>query len=165
MRRLIATVLLIAAMAVAGTPAAWAHTVRVAADPAPDSVLSAGPARVSATFNEELQTTFVAMTVVGPDGNLWSEGTPEVQGATVSVGLRPLGPAGRYTVNYRVTSADGHVVTGSWSFTVTVAGGGTPGKAAASTSASEDGLPVWPFLLGAALLVAGGAAWALRRRA
>ena len=30
--------------------------------------------------------------------------------------VRPLGPAGTYTVNYRLTSADGHVVNGSWSF-------------------------------------------------
>jgi hypothetical protein len=27
-------------------------------------------APITATFNEELQPTFVAMTVVGPDGNL-----------------------------------------------------------------------------------------------
>ena len=163
MRRLAAVVLLIVAMAVSGTPPAWAHAVRVAADPAPDATVSTGPARVTATFNEQLQTTFSAMTVVGPDGNLWSDGASQVQGAAVSVGVRPLGPTGRYTVNYRVTSADGHVVSGSWSFTLTVAGNGSPGPSA-SAGVADSGLPVWPFLAGAALLVAGGAAWALRRR-
>ena len=163
MRRLVATVLLIVAMAISGTPPAWAHAVRVAADPGPDATVSAGPARVTATFNEQLQTTFSAMTVVGPDGNLWSEGSPEVQGATVGVAVRPLGPAGTYTVNYRVTSADGHVVSGSWSFTLTVAGNGSPGPSA-SAGVADSGLPVWPFLAGAALLIAGGAVWALRRR-
>jgi methionine-rich copper-binding protein CopC len=163
MRRLAAVVLLIAAMAVSGTPPAWAHAVRVAADPAPDATVNTGPARVSATFNERLQSSFAAMTVVGPDGNLWSEGSPAVQGPTVSVAVRPLGPAGSYTVNYRVTSADGHVVSGSWSFTLTVAGKGTPGPSA-SAGAADNGLPVWPFLAGAALLIAGGAALALRRR-
>jgi copper resistance protein C len=163
MRRLVATVLLIAAMAVSGTPTAWAHAVRIAADPVPDASVTTGPARVSATFNEQLQTTFAAMTVVGPDGNLWSEGPPEVQGAMVSVAVRPLGPTGSYTVNYRVTSADGHVVSGSWSFTLTVAGNGAPGPSA-SAGAADNGLPVWPFLAGAALLIAGGAAWTLRRR-
>jgi methionine-rich copper-binding protein CopC len=162
-RRLAATVLLIAAMAVSGTPDAWAHAVRVAADPVPDASVTSGPARVSATFNEQLQTTFSAMTVVGPDGNLWSDGSPEVQGPTVSVAVRPLGPTGSYTVNYRVTSADGHVVSGSWSFTLTVAGQGTPGPSA-SAGAADHGLPVWPFLAGAALLIAGGLAWAMRRR-
>ncbi|GAB4974143.1 hypothetical protein MAHJHV55_54630 [Mycobacterium avium subsp. hominissuis] len=39
---------------------------------------------VSATFNEQLQTTFAAMTVVGPDGNVWSTGEPTVQGAEVT---------------------------------------------------------------------------------
>jgi methionine-rich copper-binding protein CopC len=163
MRRVAAAVLLIVAMAISGTPAAWAHAVRVAADPAPDATVSSGPARVTATFNEQLQTTFSAMTVVGPDGNLWSDGSPQVQGATVSVAVRPLGPAGSYTVNYRVTSADGHVVSGSWSFTLTVAGNGTPGPSA-SAGVADRGLPVWPFLAGAALLIAGGAAWVLRRR-
>ena len=43
------------------------------------------------------------MTVVGPDGNIWSNGDTRVQGAIASVAVRPLGPAGTYTVNYRVT--------------------------------------------------------------
>ena len=42
-----------------------------------------------------------------------------MHGTVVSIGMRPLGPAGNYTVNYRVTSADGHVVAGSWSFQLT----------------------------------------------
>lgn len=144
-------------------PAA-AHAVRVAADPAENAVVDAGPARVSATFNERLQTTFAAMAVVGPDGNLWSTGDAEVQGTVVSVALRPLGPAGTYTVNYRVTSADGHVVTGSWSFRLAVAGAGTPGPTAYPADNSNDGVPVWPFALGAVVLVAGAALWALRHR-
>lgn len=144
-------------------PAA-AHAVRVAADPAENAVVNAGPARVSATFNERLQTTFAAMAVVGPDGNLWSTGDAQVQDAVVSVALRPLGPAGNYTVNYRVTSADGHVVTGSWSFRLAVAGTGTPGPAAYPEDHRADGVPVWPFAVGAVVLVAGAALWAVRHR-
>jgi hypothetical protein len=118
---------------------------------------------VSATFNERLQTTFAAMTVVGPDGNVWSTGEPAVQGAVVSIGMRPLGPAGAYTVNYRVTSADGHVVAGSWSFRLAVAGTGTPGPAAAATSADSD-IPVWPFVVVTVALVGAGALWAVRHK-
>jgi methionine-rich copper-binding protein CopC len=147
----------------ATAPAASAHTVLTATDPAADSTVNAGPARVTATFNEQLQPTFVAMTVVGPDGNLWSQGDAKVDGATASVGLRPLGPSGRYTVNYRVTSDDGHVVSGSWSFTVTVPSTGTPGPAAEPT-AQRDRIPLWPFIIGAAVLIAGAAVWGLRRR-
>src|SRR5690606_17811678 len=82
----------------------------------------------------------------------------------LSVAVRPLGPAGTYTVNYRVTSADGHVVSGSWSFELTVAGSGTPGAAASSPAQSDGGIVVWPFVLVAVALIGGGAWWAVRRR-
>lgn len=144
-------------------PAAGAHATRVSCDPAADAVLAAGPQRVSATFNEQLQTTFAAMTVVGPDGNVWSAGEPTVQGAVVGIALRALGPAGTYTVNYRVTSADGHVVSGAWSFRLTVPGTGTPGPPAAGPDGG-GAIPIWPFVAVAVALVAGGAWWAARRR-
>lgn len=157
----LAAVLLIPALC---APVASAHATRVAADPADDAALATGPDRVSATFNEQLQTTFAAMTVVGPDGNVWSNGDPTVRGAVVTIGLRPLGPAGTYTVNYRVTSADGHVVSGSWSFRLTVPGTGTPGPRAAGAETTGGGVPVWPFVVVAVLIVAGGVFWAVRRR-
>lgn len=151
------------AIATMSAPVAAAHAARVASDPADNAVLATGPRRVSATFNEQLQTTFAAMTVVGPDGNVWSTGDPTVRGAVVAVDLRPLGPAGSYTVNYRVTSADGHVVSGSWSFRLTVPGTGTPGPPAGGAPAGGD-VPVWPFVVVAVVIVAGGAVWAVRRR-
>jgi copper resistance protein C len=157
--------LLLAAMALLATQnaqVASAHATRVASEPADNAVLTAGPDQVSATFNERLQTTFAAMTVVGPDGNVWSTGESTVQGAVVSARLRPLGPVGTYTVNYRVTSADGHVVSGAWAFRLIVPGTGTPGPAASSNAG--DGIPVWPFVVVAVALVAAGGLWAVRRR-
>jgi copper resistance protein C len=159
---LVGAVLAVLALAVAGP--ASAHAVRTAADPAPDTSVDVGPPRVSATFNEQLQTDFAAMTVVGPDGNLWSTGAADVRGAVASVALRPLGPAGKYTVNYRVTSADGHVVNGAWSFELTKAGTGTPGPNVAPVTGGDDALPAWPFAVVAGLIVAAGALWAVRRR-
>jgi methionine-rich copper-binding protein CopC len=150
--------------AVTGAGAASAHATRVATDPVENSELSQAPQKVSATFNETLQPQFAAMTVVGPDGNLWSAGDPQVAGAVVSVGVQPLGPSGTYTVNYRVTSADGHVVSGSWSFRLTVASTGTPGPSASATTPPGDGIPVWPFFVAAGVIVAAGAFWAVRRQ-
>jgi methionine-rich copper-binding protein CopC len=169
MKRLVAVAVLIAGMvagALGGAGAAAAHATRIATDPPDNAALTHGPTRVSATFNETMQPQFAAMTLVGPDGNLWSSGDPTVSGAVVSVGVRPLGPAGTYTVNYRATSADGHVVSGSWSFRLTVAGTGTPGPSAASGSESRSGggIPVWPFYVGAVVIVGGAAVWAVRRR-
>ena len=60
---------LVALGVVTGIGPAWAHTAMIASDPPANAALSAGPDRVSATFNEPLQTTFAAMTVVGPDAN------------------------------------------------------------------------------------------------
>jgi methionine-rich copper-binding protein CopC len=154
-----------AALSLATAGNASAHATRIATDPAEHAALAASPQRVSATFNETLQQTFADMTIVGPDGNLWSTGDAQVQGAVIGIDVRPLGPAGTYTVNYRVTSADGHVVSGSWSFELTVAGSGTPGPPAGAASGSDGSLPVWPFIVAAAVIVGGGAWWVLRRRA
>ena len=167
MNRLLATLALaiaLTAAAVAGAGVASAHATRVATDPVENTELAQSPQKVSAVFNEALQPEFAAMTVVGPDGNLWSTGAAKVDGAVVSVGVRPLGPSGTYTVNYRVTSADGHVVSGSWSFRLAAASTGTPGPSASATSPSSDGIPVWPFFVAAGLIVAGGAVWAMRRQ-
>ena len=88
---------LLALIALIAAPTASAHAVRIATDPAVDATLPTGPAHVSATFNEHLQTVFAAMTVVGPDGNLWSTGEPRVEGAVISIdvmrSLRPFGSA------------------------------------------------------------------------
>jgi copper resistance protein C len=173
LRRLL-TAVLVAAMTVScallGAPVAAAHAVRIACDPADNAVVAAGPQRVSATFNEAMQPEFAAMTVVGPDGNLWSDGSAGVSGAVVSVAVKPLGPAGVYTVNYRATSADGHVVNGSWSFVLSKPGPGAPGPSVtAGTGApaappDASGSPVWPSLAGAAMLLLCAGVWAMRRR-
>lgn len=165
-RRFVVSALVCAAFAVlalVGAGTASAHAIRLATDPAPDTSVGAGPPRVSATFNEKLQTNFAAMTVVGPDGNLWSTGSAEIKGAIASVALLPLGPTGKYTVNYRVTSADGHVVSGAWSFDLTVAGTGSPGPAVAQ-GGDDGGVPMWPFVALAMVIVGAGAVVAVRRR-
>jgi hypothetical protein len=102
-------------------------------------------------------------------------------GSEVSTAVSPLGAAGAYEIGYRVVSDDGHPVTGKLSFTLT-----TPGPAAAAAAAApsaepvpeaapvaapldprtvaqqSEGAPVWPWLLGAVVLVGVGAAVALR---
>ncbi|MGB2920329.1 MAG: copper resistance CopC family protein [Mycobacterium sp.] len=159
------------ALAAAGVAAA--HAARIAEDPAENSELTEAPARVSATFNEAMQAQFAAMTVIGPDGVGWSDGEPAVDGAVISVGVRPRAPAGDYTVNYRATSADGHVVSGSWSYRLLPAAGTAPEPTTSSSPVPDaappasdtdaDGLPIWPFVAGVTVLVAAGAVWAVRR--
>jgi methionine-rich copper-binding protein CopC len=166
LRLVLIAALVAAAAALAGAAVASAHAARIASDPTENAELATGPQRVSATFNEAMQPEFAAMTVVGPDGNLWSSGDPQVAGAVLSVGVRPLGPSGTYTVNYRVTSADGHPVSGSWTFALTVSATGTPGPSAAKPAEPAGGgaIPVWPFLVAGAAIIGGGILWTARRR-
>lgn len=144
-------------------PVASAHSALVGSDPADGASVAVGPPTVTLTFNEPLQESFPALTVVGPDRNYWQEGEPTVTGRTISTSLRELGPAGEYLINYRVTSADGHPVEGQLRFTLTAAGQGTPGASVDSdTSSSSSGIPVWPFIVGGVVLFGAGLAFALR---
>ncbi|HLU60438.1 MAG TPA: copper resistance protein CopC, partial [Pseudonocardia sp.] len=83
-------------------------------------------------------------------------------------------------IGYRVVSADGHPVSGEVSFTLTTPGPGAGAEAPASAPASEPapaaappaegggaggengGTPIWPWILGAVVLVGGGVVAALR---
>ena len=158
--------LLTAGLLFSGSGVAAAHAVLTATDPGRDAALDSGPDRVSATFNESLQPTFAAMTVVGPDNHLWQTGKPQVDGAVVSIAVLPLGPVGTYTVHYRVTSADGHPVSGSWAFRLNVPGTGLPGPAVSAPAPAGGparAIPWWPFVAGA-LVIVGGAVVVSRRR-
>lgn len=159
---LIATLVMVTLGAAAGP--ATAHSAVVSSNPADGATVEVGPQRATITFNEPLQPNFPAMTVVGPDGNLWSKGEPVVDGRTLSVEVGALGPAGEYRMAYRVTSADGHVVDGERRFTLSRAGNGTPGPAAnaqGGNGGSGGGLPVWVYIVGAIVLFGGGLAFAL----
>ncbi|MGW4482005.1 copper resistance CopC family protein [Rhodococcus triatomae] len=165
--RVLAVTVLTALAALLGVGVAGAHSAVIGVDPESGTSVSAGPEQVTVTFNEPLQTSFATLTVVGPDANLWSKGEPTVSGPTISVPVGELGPAGEYTIAYRVTSADGHPVTGTSTFTLTEAGSGTPGATLGSSSESSDdsgGVPLWPFVVAAVVLFGGGLAFALRKR-
>ena len=166
MTRLRTVLLLLAAIVLVGMPTAAAHSVVIGSSPEDGSTVDSAPTTASVTFNEAVQEQFASLTVVGPDGNLWSEGDPRVEGPTVSVDLRELGPAGTYTIAYRVTSADGHPVSGTRTFESTTAGSGTPGPAANASASSEagGGIPLWPFLVAAGVVFVGALGFSLRSR-
>jgi copper resistance protein C len=176
--RTVAVTVLAAVALLLGTGTALAHTRLLSSDPADGTSLDSGPERVALTFNEAMTPGFATITVVGPDGGRYETGEVTADGGTVAIGVLPLGPAGRYEVGYRVVSEDGHPVTGSVAFTLTTAGPGTatpapavsPTNAAAPSAASAvpddpggtGGTPVWPWIVGAVVLVGGGVVAALR---
>ncbi|MEV8432398.1 copper resistance CopC family protein [Streptomyces chartreusis] len=108
------------------TPQAAAHTELDAGSPAAKATLAGLPPRLTLTFSDEMTQKYAKLAVSGPDGKSAATGVPEVQGRTVTLPLETRSPAGRYTVGYRVVSADGHPVSGSYTFTVKAANSPSP---------------------------------------
>jgi methionine-rich copper-binding protein CopC len=176
--RATATTLLCGLALLIGVGTAAAHTRLLGSDPADGTSLDTAPSSVSLEFNETMQPRFSTVTVIGPDGTAYQSGDVTADGGVVSVGVAPLGPAGRYEIGYRVISEDGHPVTGSIAFTLTAAGPAaadattsdtaapapvtTPAPAAAPAAPDAGGAPVWPWIVGAVVLVGGGVGAALR---
>jgi methionine-rich copper-binding protein CopC len=145
-------------LTVGSAPAAQAHSIPQSFSPARGAHIDASPPQVSIIFNEALDEGREELTVTGPGASTdhWNTGPATIRGAILSSRVAPLGKAGEYTMRYRVTSADGHVVTGESTFDLTRDGGGTP----VAQPATASGTPVWPFLAGGAALLAV-AVWVL----
>lgn len=161
MRKLLVLLAAVAALVLGAGPAS-AHSRVVSSNPADGAAIDHSQPSVSITFNEPIQDKFASASVVGPDQHFWQAGDPVVEGPVLRIPLRELGPVGVYEVNYRVTSADGHPVSGKRTFRLTVAGHGTPGAAAGESS---GGIPVWPFLVGVGVILlaaVGALAWFTR---
>jgi methionine-rich copper-binding protein CopC len=169
LRRVVVVVLLgIAGMLGAAGPA-FAHSTLLGSNPADGASVDTGPSQISLTFNEDMPPGFDVVFVIGPDGKEWQNGTVTTSGPVVSVPVAPLGPAGTYRVGYRVVSGDGHPVEGRTSFTLSKAGSGTApaqpaaaGPGTAAESGSGGGLAIWPWILGAVVLIGAGVVAVLR---
>lgn len=116
-RFLIATVALL--MAILGVmPAAQAHDYLVGSTPKPNSTITTAPNKVTLKFNDIVLTRPAPpqLSVRGPDGRYYETGCANVTDTSVVVPVR-LGGAGKYTLTWRIVSADGHPVSNSISFT------------------------------------------------
>ncbi|MFJ3098444.1 copper resistance CopC family protein [Streptomyces hydrogenans] len=122
-------------LAVSAPPAA-AHTELNGSDPANDAVLDAVPRTVTLTFSDPMSQAYAQLAVTGPDGAALGDGAPAVAGREVALSLKEARTAGRYTVGYRVVSADGHPVSGTSAFTVRPA---PTAPSAAATPATPSG--------------------------
>lgn len=114
-----------------GAPVASAHDRLVSSNPAENSTV-APPAQITLTFNEGVADVGAVIVVKG-NNEEWQNGIPSVKGTVVTQALRPM-PGGDYTVAWRITSADGHPVSGQFSFTAT-----PPVTTSTSTATSATG--------------------------
>ncbi len=158
------------AMAFAG-PAA-AHAVLESTSPVSGTTLAAAPRFVALTFDEPPQQQFSTIHVTGPDGQRKDSGSRVFRGAVLTVQLVGSAPAGRYVVDWRVVSDDGHPVSGQYSFSVSRTTRLAPPSTGAavthvsggqSSSSSNAGLIAG--IVAAVVLIVGNIAWlTLRRR-
>ena len=109
---------MIGAVGLTGTAAA--HTELIGSDSADGATLEQAPSSITLTFNEPVQDFEPVLAITGPDGQPYPAGVPVVDSATLRGDVQALGPAGTYTVAYRVVSDDGHPVTGQLQFQLAV---------------------------------------------
>ena len=114
------TVLLLAPMV--RTPSAFAHAALESTTPAKGAIVSTYTKQVSMTFGEEILVLKGknpnSISVTNPEGVIVSTGVAKVSGMKISELLKTPLITGKYLVKYRVVSADGHVVSGSYNFSV-----------------------------------------------
>ncbi|MDQ2639375.1 MAG: copper resistance protein CopC [Pseudomonadota bacterium] len=125
MNRLMTTILL---AAVFSSPA-LAHTKLKASIPSEGSTVETAPLAFTLTFSEPARLT--ALSVQKEGG-----AEQKITGLPASVSAEAKVPApklenGRYTLNYRLVGADGHLINGKVSFTV-------GGKAAPGAAPAQD---------------------------
>ena len=130
---LVATVVTAAAVTLLATAVpASAHDVLRSTNPADGAVVDRLPDRVVLTFGEPALAIGTEVVVTGPAGPV-SDGPPQLVDAEVRQPVR-AGPAGRYTVLWRVTSADGHPVSGTFAFTTQQGSAASPTTTTGTTT-------------------------------
>ena len=98
----------------------FAHTKLVKSDPPKRATLNAAPEKIQLWFNEEIEGNFASILLHDAEGKLITDKKPEIipdNLKTIVLPLPEIAP-GKYTVNYRIMSADGHVVESDYRFTI-----------------------------------------------
>lgn len=111
-------VLAVAAWLLAAPVPVAAHSLLLESSPPARAVLTSAPARVELQFNNRIEKRLSGVQLIGPRGErvtatVLDDGPPDRLRASL-----PALPPGNYRVQWRVLSMDGHVVTGSFPFTI-----------------------------------------------
>lgn len=157
-------------LAVLFAPAASAHSDLMGTTPADGSVVAEAPASIVLQFNEESLDSLIDVVITDAKGDVVAMDAAEAAGADVLVPWPGSLGAGDYTVAYRVVSADGHPVTGTFTFTYT--GGASTDTAPAIDQAAaaevladiEQPTSNLPLTLGVTVVVIAAIAIVLVRR-
>lgn len=102
-----------------GEPA-FAHAKLVKSDPPNRAKLNVAPKQIQLWFNEDIEGSFAIISLLDANGKSVTDNNPESVHddlRTVVLPLPELVP-GKYIVNFRVMSTDGHVVESDYNFTL-----------------------------------------------
>jgi len=102
-------------------PPALAHARLIGSDPAADAALDEAPGQILLRFNEPVEAAFSPVEVNDAGGDRVDEDDARVDPNDARVVLVSLGrnlPDGPYSVDWRITSIDGHVIEGNYEFAV-----------------------------------------------
>ena len=105
--------------------AASAHARLEGTNPPQGAVVKTEPSAVVFEFDEPVEGNFGAVRVYDAAGERVDEGDafhPDGEGPKLGVHLKPGLPDGSYTATYRVVSADGHIVSSGYVFSIGKAG-------------------------------------------
>lgn len=107
---------------------ALAHAQFVAAEPSRGAELQQAPEQVRIRFSEPVEAEFSPVEVRGPQGNRVDQDNARVDpedARVVEADLDDDLPEGTYTVEWRVTSVDGHAINDTYKFSLVAAVTGT----------------------------------------
>jgi copper transport protein len=162
-RQLVAALAILVGVLALGTTAASAHATLESSSPADGQSVPASPSEIRITFSEAVTTISDGLSVLNADGKTVDTGSSEiVDGRTLVAPISETLSDGTYVTTYRVLSADGHPVSGSFLFGV--------GEGALDRSAqpSSNGDRLWEiiggisrFIMYLAALIAAGVAFFL----
>ncbi len=114
--RFAAVLALVVSGLVLGAGPALAHDQLEESNPKDGATVATLPEQIELTFNNNPLALGAVVKIESPDGDV-TEGKPKIVDETVSQAIAPGAPAGEYNVQWRVTSSDGHPISGEFSFT------------------------------------------------
>lgn len=105
------------------TPASHSHSTLVTSIPKASATLTTAPTSITLNFNEDIleikgkQISTVSLASVS--GKVIALKKPQITANRLTARIpSPALKSGKYQISYRVVSADGHVITGGYTFTV-----------------------------------------------
>jgi methionine-rich copper-binding protein CopC len=102
-------------------PSAQAHSELVSSNPSASANIQELPGQIELEFNEELLNlgTGNSVSIMSPSGEDLGMGETSTEGAKIIRLLNTTSETGTFEVKYRVASADGHILNGSYTFDLT----------------------------------------------